>query len=263
MAIVRWEPFRDLVSAAGPHEPHLRRRVPRAPAARRDEEDWALGGSWAPAVDIFEKDGNIVLKAELPGVDPKDVDIRVENNMLTLRGERKFENEVKREHYHRVERAYGDVQPLVHAADRRRHREDQGRVQGRRAARDPAEARGGQAEADLDRGHQVTPRAKKAKLARSARPAWTPGSRQAGLPARPRVAPSPLRVRDRRVREACTTPSPRYRSEADQGRGGTIPDTADKLLTVLALRILTVAEIGLLAVRAPASTERPADRGQL
>ena len=44
---------------------------------------------------------------ELPGVDPKDVDVRVENNVLTLRGERKFENEVKREHYHRVERAYG------------------------------------------------------------------------------------------------------------------------------------------------------------
>jgi HSP20 family protein len=71
------------------------------------EEDWALGGTWAPAVDIYEKDGSIVLKAELPGVDPKDVDVRVENNVLTLRGERKFDSEVKREEYHRVERAYG------------------------------------------------------------------------------------------------------------------------------------------------------------
>jgi HSP20 family protein len=70
------------------------------------EEDW-VGGSWAPAVDIYEQNGNIVLKAELPGVDPKDVDVRVENNILTLRGERKLENEVKRESYHRVERAYG------------------------------------------------------------------------------------------------------------------------------------------------------------
>ena len=56
---------------------------------------------------LYEKDGNIVLKAELPGVDPKDVDVRVENNLLTLRGERKFDNEVKRDSYHRVERAYG------------------------------------------------------------------------------------------------------------------------------------------------------------
>jgi HSP20 family protein len=58
-------------------------------------------------VDIFENEGNLVLKAELPGIEPKDVDVRVENNVLTLRGERKFENEVKREQYHRVERAYG------------------------------------------------------------------------------------------------------------------------------------------------------------
>jgi HSP20 family protein len=74
---------------------------------RPADEDWALGGTWAPPVDIFEHDGNIVLKAELPGVDPKDVDVRLENNVLTLKGERKFDSEVKREHYHRVERAYG------------------------------------------------------------------------------------------------------------------------------------------------------------
>jgi HSP20 family protein len=70
------------------------------------EEDW-VGGAWAPAVDIYEQNGNIVLKAELPGIDPKDVDVKVENNILTLRGERKLDNEVKRENYHRVERAYG------------------------------------------------------------------------------------------------------------------------------------------------------------
>jgi HSP20 family protein len=58
-------------------------------------------------VDIYEQDGNIVLKAELPGVDAKNVDIRLENNVLTLRGERKLDNEVKKENYHRVERSYG------------------------------------------------------------------------------------------------------------------------------------------------------------
>jgi HSP20 family protein len=71
------------------------------------EEEWALGGSWAPSVDIYEHDGNLVLKAELPGIDPKDVDVRVENNVLTLQGERKLDSEVKRESYHRVERSYG------------------------------------------------------------------------------------------------------------------------------------------------------------
>lgn len=101
MAMVRWEPVRDLLS--------LQERMSRMLDSqyRGAEDDWALGGSWAPAVDIYEKDGNIVLKAELPGVDPKDVDVRVENNLLTLRGERKFDNEVQRDNYHRVERSYG------------------------------------------------------------------------------------------------------------------------------------------------------------
>lgn len=102
MAMVRWEPVRDLLT--------LQDRMNRmfdGGYRGGNEEDWALGGSWAPAVDIYEKDGNIVLKAELPGVDPKDVDVRVENNLLTLRGERKFDNEVKRDNYHRVERSYG------------------------------------------------------------------------------------------------------------------------------------------------------------
>jgi HSP20 family protein len=106
MAIVRWEPFRDLMTV----QDRMNRIFDdafRGAARPGSEEDWALGGSWAPAVDIFENEGNLVLKAELPGIDPKDVDVRVENNVLTLRGERKFETEVKREQYHRVERAYG------------------------------------------------------------------------------------------------------------------------------------------------------------
>lgn len=105
MAIVRWEPFRDLVSI----QDRMNRLFDEAfrGTPRAGEEDWALGGSWAPLVDIYEHEGNIVLKAELPGIEPKDVDIRVENNVLTLRGERHIDTEVKREQYHRVERAYG------------------------------------------------------------------------------------------------------------------------------------------------------------
>ena len=62
---------------------------------------------WAPAADIFETEHELVVKADLPEVNPQDLDIRVENNILTIRGERKFENKVNEENYLRVERAYG------------------------------------------------------------------------------------------------------------------------------------------------------------
>jgi len=103
MAVVRWEPFRDLLSL----QDRMNRMFDESYRGRGASDDWALGGSWAPAVDIYEHEGNIVLTAELPGVDPQDVDIRVENNVLTLRGERKWSQDVQRESYHRVERAYG------------------------------------------------------------------------------------------------------------------------------------------------------------
>lgn len=105
MAIVRWEPFRDLMGI----QERMNRLFDEAfrGVQRPGEEDWALGGSWAPLVDIYERDGSIVLQAELPGLEPKDVDIRVENNVLTLRGERQIDSEVKRENFHRIERSYG------------------------------------------------------------------------------------------------------------------------------------------------------------
>ena len=62
---------------------------------------------WAPAVDIYETENELVVKADLPDVNPEDLDIRVEGNILTIRGERKFENKVNEENYLRVERAYG------------------------------------------------------------------------------------------------------------------------------------------------------------
>jgi HSP20 family protein len=62
---------------------------------------------WAPAVDIYETENELVVKADLPDVNPQDLDIRVENNVLTIRGERKFETEVNEDNYLRIERAYG------------------------------------------------------------------------------------------------------------------------------------------------------------
>src|ERR1700757_5417151 len=64
-------------------------------------------GTWAPAVDIYEDEQELVLKADLPEVNQQEIDIRIENNMLTIRGERKFHNEVSQDNYLRVERAYG------------------------------------------------------------------------------------------------------------------------------------------------------------
>jgi HSP20 family protein len=63
--------------------------------------------TWAPSVDIYETENELVLKADLPDVNEKDLDVRIENNMLTIRGERKFEQKVKEENYLRIERTYG------------------------------------------------------------------------------------------------------------------------------------------------------------
>src|SRR6201982_1780346 len=72
---------------------------------------------WAPAVDIYETEHELVVKADLPDVSPQDLDIRVENNILTIRGERKFENKVNEENYLRVERSYGSFSPSFPLAD--------------------------------------------------------------------------------------------------------------------------------------------------
>lgn len=102
MAIIRWEPFRDLVSSQDRFDRLFTETFPRF-----FEEGEAPMGTWTPAVDIYESDHDLKIKAELPGVDPKDIEARVENGALYLKGERKFEKESKDENYHRVERSYG------------------------------------------------------------------------------------------------------------------------------------------------------------
>ncbi len=73
----------------------------------RDRSGHADLATWAPPVDIYETENELVLKADLPDLQDKDIDVRVENNMLTIRGERKFEKDVNEDNYLRVERAYG------------------------------------------------------------------------------------------------------------------------------------------------------------
>jgi len=73
----------------------------------RFEDSELVQSTWSPAVDIYETENELVLTAELPGVEEKDVEIKIEDNTLSLKGERKFEKETREENYHRIERAYG------------------------------------------------------------------------------------------------------------------------------------------------------------
>jgi HSP20 family protein len=104
MAIVRWQPFCDLMATERGFDRLFRDAFSSVLPVREGEFPTR---AWAPAVDICENENSIVLKAELPGVDPKDVEVRVEDNTLYLKGERKFEKDTKEENYHRLERSYG------------------------------------------------------------------------------------------------------------------------------------------------------------
>jgi HSP20 family protein len=98
--IDRWDPFRNLST--------LQEQVNRLfETSYRGRGDNSALTTWAPAVDIYETENELVLKADLPDVDEKDLDIQIENNMLTIRGERKFDHEVKEDNYLRIERTYG------------------------------------------------------------------------------------------------------------------------------------------------------------
>jgi HSP20 family protein len=102
MSITRYDPFRDLRA--------LQDEVNRlfSSSLTRDFGDEGLSrGAWAPSVDIYENKDNVVLEAELPGMNREDFELTVENNVLTLRGERRFEKRDEGDNYHRVERAYG------------------------------------------------------------------------------------------------------------------------------------------------------------
>ena len=100
--IVRYHPFRDLRT--------LQEEVNRVCAVgqtRGYDDGRVAGGAWQPSVDIFENKDQIVLEAELPGLQREEVELSIENNVLTLRGERKFAKREEADNYHRVERAYG------------------------------------------------------------------------------------------------------------------------------------------------------------
>ena len=97
--VTRWDPFRDLVS--------LQDRVSRLFTDGVDRFPAEAVGPWTPPVDIYEEADRIVLRAEIPGVNREDIEVKLENSTLTLRGEKKQEKEVTTENAQRIERFYG------------------------------------------------------------------------------------------------------------------------------------------------------------
>ena len=107
MAIIRWDPFRDVMTLQERMNHLFDHALSRT---RGDDKEGLTASMWSPSVDIFETPDSIVMKAELPGVSRDNIDIQVQDNTLTLKGERKSEHEVKEENYLRVERSYGAFQ---------------------------------------------------------------------------------------------------------------------------------------------------------
>jgi HSP20 family protein len=100
--ITRWDPFREFVTLQD-----RMNRLFRDPRGAGDQDESLASTAFAPPVDVYEDEHHVTLKIEVPGIDEKDIDVRIENNTLTVHGERKFEKEEKEENYRRVERQYG------------------------------------------------------------------------------------------------------------------------------------------------------------
>lgn len=117
MAIVQYNPFEELRAM----QEQMNRLLDMAWSRETGEE--LKEGIWQPPVDIYEDEASVVIKAELPGVDQKDIEVRIEDGTLVLRGERRHDTSIKKENYHRVERYYGTFQrsfSLSHAIDQDR-----------------------------------------------------------------------------------------------------------------------------------------------
>ena len=104
--IVRWDPFRELSTV----QDRMNRMFNDIWGRSRSTDEDYISGSWMPAVDVRETKDSLEISAELPGLEPKDVEVSVENGVLILKGSRRFEKATEGETYHRVERAYGSFE---------------------------------------------------------------------------------------------------------------------------------------------------------
>jgi len=103
--VTRWEPFRELSTMQD--RMNRMNRLFRESYSPEVPEEALTTTSFAPPVDVYEDEHNIALKLEVPGIDEKDIDVRIEGNTLTVHGERKIETEEKEENFRRIERQYG------------------------------------------------------------------------------------------------------------------------------------------------------------
>lgn len=99
MRLVRWDPFQELVA--------MRNRLDRTLNDPNPQPAQDSVGTWTPPVDVFERDDQLVIRAEIPGVQKEDMDVQIENGVLILHGERKQETDIKEESAYRMERIYG------------------------------------------------------------------------------------------------------------------------------------------------------------
>jgi len=111
--ISKWDPFKDLLSI----QDRMNRLFEETLSRSQGMGEGFTTGAWSPAVDIYEAPDEIVLKAELPGMSQDDIEIEVKDNILILKGERRFKKGVKEENYHRVERSYGVFQRTFNLPD--------------------------------------------------------------------------------------------------------------------------------------------------
>ena len=101
MNVVRWNPFNDVSLLQNQMNRLFENALQGWPAESNGTS------SWVPPVDIYETENDLVVTTDLPGIDPKKIDMQVENNILTIRGERRLEQKLEKENFHRVERTYG------------------------------------------------------------------------------------------------------------------------------------------------------------
>ncbi len=104
MGIVRWDPFRDLINLQDRMNKLFDESLSHG---RFGEDEQLMGSTWNPTVDIYETKDQVIFKVEVPGLKQEDIKIEMTENTLTLRGERRFEEEIKEENYHCIERSYG------------------------------------------------------------------------------------------------------------------------------------------------------------
>ena len=118
MNLIKYDPFRELRSLQDEMN-----RLFGSTLSRSGSDEGTWGNAWSPRVDIYENKDNLVIEAELPGMKAEDVDISIENNVLTIQGKREFEKKDEEDNFHRVERHYGSftrsftLPPTVNSED--------------------------------------------------------------------------------------------------------------------------------------------------